>query len=110
MTISQLLERCELCGITLSARDGKLIATAMPGVVTPEAKAAIQAHKPALLLMLADDQAKPRSQPVEPATRSVPSTSVVTPDRGPRDVRRGDKWLPFHAPGITTAIQWEGCP
>jgi hypothetical protein len=81
MTISQLLERCELCGITLSVRDGKLIATAPTGVVTPEAKAAIQAHKPALLAMLADDQANLPSQPAGDGEPLTKLTKTVWPPR-----------------------------
>ena len=52
MNPQRLLELLSESGITLTANDGKLRATAPPGRITPELAAQIKAHKPALLALL----------------------------------------------------------
>jgi hypothetical protein len=103
-------------GVTLSARGDKLHFKAPAGALTPQIKDALAFHKAALMGLLTPAEAAPPAPPsgpppAEPSVmvESAPRSSEVTPERpavttavppirhgGPRDVRRGDRWLPWH--------------
>ncbi len=53
MTAEELIAHLEEQGVQLSAHEGRLRYSAPPGVLTPELKAQLGAHKPALLALLA---------------------------------------------------------
>jgi hypothetical protein len=101
-------------GVRLSLR---LVVDAPAGVMTPEVIDALKAHKPRLLASLAqsDDQTDPAGPPAsesyrpagppglsDPEAVTAIDTAFADPaptrrsDRGPRDFRRGDRWLPWH--------------
>jgi hypothetical protein len=104
MTLPELQARLDRLGVQLTLR---LVVDAPAGVLTAEIKTSLAAHKPRLLAMLAgaDDQVKPQPQPAVAKTLTVPATPTPPPGRGPRDVRKGDKWLPWHGP----EERGEGC-
>jgi hypothetical protein len=112
MTLPDLQACLDRLGVRLSLR---LVVDAPAGVMTPEILAALVAHKPRLLALLTgvDDRADPTGPPVSEPIRSAgppglsDSEAVAAidaafadpaparrSDRGPRDVRHGDRWLP----------------
>ena len=105
MTLPELQSCLDHLGVKLSLR---LVVDAPAGVMTPEIKTALAAHKPRLLALLAgvDDQINSSPEPAVAKTLSVAPASSAPPGRGPRDVRKGDKWLPWHGP----EGRGEGCP
>jgi hypothetical protein len=76
-------------GVVLSARADRLVVNAPVGAATPEIKAELQAHKRALMVMLA-------GVPSATVDRTAPKGLVIRTKTGPRDFRNGDRWLPWH--------------
>jgi hypothetical protein len=90
MTASDLHRRLWDLGVRLSAVEGRLRVDAPVGVVTPEIRAALAEHKPAILAILTG-RAGPPDRPARRSWRDLPNMST-----GPRDYRKGDRWLPWH--------------
>jgi TubC N-terminal docking domain len=91
MTASKLLSAVETLGIKLSARDGKLIVDSPAGVVDLLwLRDELASHKDALLELL--------TKPAEAARPTARRSWRDLPDisSGPRDYRKGDRWLPWH--------------
>ncbi len=66
MTLTELHARLDRLGITLSARGDRLHFEAPKGSMTPEIKAALATHKPALLALLSGVE-QPAPWPPRPA-------------------------------------------
>ena len=63
MTLPDLQAGLDRLGVVLSARGDRLVIDAPAGALTPEIKAALATHKPALLARLADPPWSPRRPP-----------------------------------------------
>jgi hypothetical protein len=92
MTIQELQSRLGYMGAKLSRKAGKLIVGAPPGAVTDEIKAALGNHKAVLMDELTEGAAPTSATSVALGPR--PESAEV--HLGPRDVRNGARWLPFH--------------
>ena len=86
MTLTELHALLERLGVELSARGERLHYKAPAGVLTPEIKAALAAHRPALLALLAraDDRTDPAGPPA-----SEPPEPVGSDGPGPPPAGRG---------------------
>src|SRR5262249_7429813 len=89
VTLLELRSCLNALGVALSVRADRLVVDAPVGAVTPEVKAELQAHKPALMVMLA-------GEPAPTVDRTAPKQPAIRTKIGPRDFRTGDRWLPWH--------------
>jgi hypothetical protein len=114
MTLPELQSCLDSVGVVVTARGDRLVVDAPAGALTPALKSELLAHKPALLGLLAGapppsgamptgaDRPEVASKPPWPAPRLLadrtppPQALVIRTKRGPRDVRSGDRWLPWH--------------
>jgi hypothetical protein len=97
MTLPELQSCLDRLGVKLSL---KLVVDAPARVISPEIKAALATHKPRLLVLLAHlevHHGPPTTSAPASLSRSASGpVSPTWPERGPRDFRRGDRWLPWH--------------
>ncbi|HET8774746.1 MAG TPA: amino acid adenylation domain-containing protein, partial [Thermoanaerobaculia bacterium] len=72
MSFLDVLQDCQRNGIRLTVQDGKLLADAAGGTLTPELRARLAEHKPAIIAWLVESTSRPSGVSPQPARSSYP--------------------------------------